>query len=150
MHDRKSMQATTVGFEPAQGDPIRVAGRRLNHSANVSMEACLGAANAPLHAHMYISRCQTPASHSPQQQSDAETRDRTVDFQIFSLTLSQLSYRGCEICANVVRTKLSRQLDMCTCPAHCSYNLDCTLRVRWCWLAATRRRLQQISSDSRS
>ena len=27
----------------------------------------------------------------------AETRDRTGDFQIFSLTLSQLSYRGCDI-----------------------------------------------------
>ena len=28
---------------------------------------------------------------------DAETRDRTGDLQIFSLTLSQLSYRGdCE------------------------------------------------------
>jgi hypothetical protein len=27
---------------------------------------------------------------------DAETRDRTGDLQIFSLTLSQLSYRGCD------------------------------------------------------
>ena len=26
--------------------------------------------------------------------TNAETRDRTGDFQIFSLTLSQLSYRG--------------------------------------------------------
>ena len=132
------------------GDPIGLSGRRLNRSAKVSMVACLGAANAPRHAHMYISRCQTPASHSSQQQSYAETRDRTGDLQIFSRTLSQLSYRGCEICANVVRTKLSRQLDMCTCPTHLSYILACTLRVRWCWLAATRRRVQQISSDSQS
>ena len=30
--------------------------------------------------------------------NNAETRDRTGDFQIFSLTLSQLSYRGSEHC----------------------------------------------------
>ena len=30
---------------------------------------------------------------------DAETWDRTGDLQIFSLTLSQLSYRGYEYCA---------------------------------------------------
>ena len=30
-------------------------------------------------------------------QDNAETRDRTGDLQIFSLTLSQLSYRGFEI-----------------------------------------------------
>ena len=29
-----------------------------------------------------------------QQTTDAETRDRSGDLQIFSLTLSQLSYRG--------------------------------------------------------
>jgi hypothetical protein len=29
--------------------------------------------------------------------ANAETRDRTGDLQIFSLTLSQLSYRGFEI-----------------------------------------------------
>ena len=32
----------------------------------------------------------------PQPLSHAETRDRTGDLQIFSLTLSQLSYRGLE------------------------------------------------------
>ena len=30
-------------------------------------------------------------------QKSAETRDRTGDLQIFSLTLSQLSYRGSDI-----------------------------------------------------
>ena len=33
----------------------------------------------------------------PQPLSHAETRDRTGDLQIFSLTLSQLSYRGLEM-----------------------------------------------------
>ena len=33
---------------------------------------------------------------------DAETRDRTGDLQIFSLTLSQLSYRGLCIHENAV------------------------------------------------
>ena len=32
------------------------------------------------------------------EESDAETRDRTWDLQIFSLTLSQLSYRGLMCC----------------------------------------------------
>ena len=45
MHVRKPMQATPVGFEPTRGDPIGLAGRRLNHSAKVSMTAFLGAAN---------------------------------------------------------------------------------------------------------
>ena len=30
-------KATPAGFEPARGDPIGLAGRRLNHSAKVSM-----------------------------------------------------------------------------------------------------------------
>ena len=29
--------STPVGFEPTQGDPIGLAGRRLNHSAKVSV-----------------------------------------------------------------------------------------------------------------
>ena len=39
-------------------------------------------------------------------ESIAETRDRTRDLQIFSLTLSQLSYRGCMFDTNVRSTKL--------------------------------------------
>ena len=31
--------ATPVGFEPTRGDPIGLAGRRLSHSAKVSMSA---------------------------------------------------------------------------------------------------------------
>ena len=30
-------KATPVGFEPTRGDPIRLAGRRLNRSAKVSL-----------------------------------------------------------------------------------------------------------------
>ena len=30
-------KSTPVGFEPTRGDPIRLAGRRLNHSAKVSL-----------------------------------------------------------------------------------------------------------------
>ena len=33
-------EATPVGFEPTRGDPIGLAGRRLNHSAKVSNGAC--------------------------------------------------------------------------------------------------------------
>ena len=39
----------------------------------------------------------------------AETRDRTGDLQIFSLTLSQLSYRGA--------VQVPQQLQHCTFPA---------------------------------
>ena len=46
--------------------------------------ALLAAASRPT-----ISLVRAGANHS------AETRDRTGDLQIFSLTLSQLSYRGC-------------------------------------------------------
>ena len=40
-HQRPRVQgrlrdAAPVGFEPTRGDPIGLAGRRLNHSANVS------------------------------------------------------------------------------------------------------------------
>ena len=31
---------TPVGFEPTRGDPIGLAGRRLNHSAKVSLMLC--------------------------------------------------------------------------------------------------------------
>ena len=31
--------STPVGFEPTRGDPISLAGRRLNHSAKVSLQA---------------------------------------------------------------------------------------------------------------
>ena len=34
--------ATPAGFEPARGDPIGLAGRRLNHSAKVSYTICIG------------------------------------------------------------------------------------------------------------
>ena len=34
---RKSEKTTPVGFEPTRGDPIGLAGRRLNHSAKVSL-----------------------------------------------------------------------------------------------------------------
>ena len=35
-------KATPVGFEPTQGDPIGLAGRRLSHSAKVSCQmACV-------------------------------------------------------------------------------------------------------------
>ena len=32
-------KATPVGFEPTQGDPIGLAGRRLSHSAKVSLRS---------------------------------------------------------------------------------------------------------------
>ena len=34
--DRTNVSTTPVGFEPTQGDPIGLAGRRLSHSAKVS------------------------------------------------------------------------------------------------------------------
>ena len=34
---QQCMQTTPVGFEPMQGDPIGLAGRRLSHSAKVSL-----------------------------------------------------------------------------------------------------------------
>ena len=37
---------------------------------------------------------QTPSEITDRQKKDAVTRDRTRDLQIFSLTLSQLSYHG--------------------------------------------------------
>jgi hypothetical protein len=40
----------------------------------------------------------------------AETRDRAGDLQIFSLTLSQLSYRGCKGFYNVLHTLFRRLL----------------------------------------
>jgi hypothetical protein len=36
-YHRGVLQTTPVGFEPTQGDPIGLAGRRLSHSAKVSM-----------------------------------------------------------------------------------------------------------------
>ena len=45
----------------------------------------------------------------PQPRSHAETRDRTGDLQIFSLTLSQLSYRGLE---------MRQQIWVCSYSAH--------------------------------
>ena len=39
-HTRKNLKATPAGFEPARGDPIGLAGRRLNHSAKVSDAWC--------------------------------------------------------------------------------------------------------------
>ena len=38
--------------------------------------------------------CNSSASVSGPLENSVETRDRTGDLQIFSLTLSQLSYRG--------------------------------------------------------
>ena len=38
--------------------------------------------------------CRSAKQHKPKVKKDAATRDRTRDLQIFSLTLSQLSYRG--------------------------------------------------------
>ena len=43
-HARIQNNATPVGFEPTRGDPIGLAGRRLSHSAKVSMlltDVCL-------------------------------------------------------------------------------------------------------------
>ena len=36
--ERLGEQATPVGFEPTRGDPIGLAGRRLSHSAKVSLD----------------------------------------------------------------------------------------------------------------
>ena len=35
---RKENKTTPVGFEPTRGDPIGLAGRRLSHSAKVSLD----------------------------------------------------------------------------------------------------------------
>ena len=67
MHHRKCIEATPVGFEPTRGDPIGLAGRRLNHSAKVSVVACCGTANIP-----------TPCAHrqrSARQQQVFRCRD---------------------------------------------------------------------------
>ncbi len=43
----KKMQPTPVGFESTRGDPIGLAGRRLNHSAKVSLHLAPGASAPP-------------------------------------------------------------------------------------------------------
>ena len=47
----------------------------------------------PAQEHLSLSAPSTK-QHLRDQPENAETRDRTRDLQIFSLTLSQLSYRG--------------------------------------------------------
>ena len=37
LHSQSLQQTTPVGFEPTRGDPIGLAGRRLSHSAKVSL-----------------------------------------------------------------------------------------------------------------
>ena len=70
------MQATPVGFEPTRGDPIGLAGRRLNHSAKVSMVACLGTAHLPTPCERRHSAVQDNSkSLVTATQSYAETRD---------------------------------------------------------------------------
>ena len=60
MHVRKPMQATPVGFEPTRGDPIGLAGRRLNHSAKVSLAYIHSTHHNVdyvwLHANMYVDK----------------------------------------------------------------------------------------------
>jgi hypothetical protein len=42
MHQQlRALETTPVGFEPTRGDPISLAGRRLNHSAKVSSACCM-------------------------------------------------------------------------------------------------------------
>ena len=46
---------------------------------------------------LVVGSCRRPVPHAPRARGvneNAETRDRTGDLQIFSLSLSQLSYRG--------------------------------------------------------
>ena len=83
-----------MGFEPTRGDPIGLAGRRLSHSAKVSLNKG--------HLIDFIDQRQEAqcvgtefeSAESMCSEGNAETRDRSGDLQIFSLTLSQLSYRG--------------------------------------------------------
>ena len=44
LHSQSLQQTTPVGFEPTRGDPIGLAGRRLNRSAKVSSAHCEGKA----------------------------------------------------------------------------------------------------------
>ena len=78
-------QSTPVGFEPTGGDPIGLAGRRLNHSAKVSLDAwifsCWHDASL-LHAPLLVctSNCVVSAPHLPRQltgHSDASVTARS-------------------------------------------------------------------------
>ena len=78
----ENAKTTPEGFEPSRAEPIGLAGRRLNHSAKVSFYRKL------------VDICDIVCVCTARKNKNAETRDRTGDLQIFSLTLSQLSYRG--------------------------------------------------------
>ena len=53
---KKKERATPVGFEPMRGDPIGLAGRRLNRSASVSFVAI---SIHPLTCNTYTQRTET-------------------------------------------------------------------------------------------
>ena len=53
---------TPVGFEPTRGDPIGLAGRRLNHSAKVSLTRSTRNHGTQTSAH---TNAHTPATHAP-------------------------------------------------------------------------------------
>ena len=77
------LKTTPRGFEPLRAEPNGFLVHLLNHSDTVSRavtQICQRPARKTYFA-WHIKRC-------------AETRDRTEDLQIFSLTLSQLSYCG--------------------------------------------------------
>ena len=66
------MKTTPVGFEPTQGDPIGLAGRRLSRSAKVSMASSQNAAEkistatgAMTHHHCYNAPCALAAARVP-------------------------------------------------------------------------------------
>ena len=59
----------------------------------------------------------------------AETRDRAGDLQIFSLTLSQLSYRGCSL--RVHAAGRERDTALANISQHMAVALAGRLRPKW-------------------
>ena len=78
------MNTTPERFELPRAKPNRFLIDRLNHSAKVPV---VGRARRR-------SRARRGASTRSKNKNNADSRDRTSDLQIFSLTLSQLSYTG--------------------------------------------------------
>jgi hypothetical protein len=98
----RSSAAMRIG-KKATADSTLTASRAVPHpstAASACMRICVGACVCARACVRIRTRCASQSRGDAQAMvppilaKDAETRDRTGDLQIFSLTLSQLSYRG--------------------------------------------------------
>ena len=102
-----SHSSTARGFEPLRAEPNGFLVHHLSHS--VTLSCCLPLPHISDAFALLCLRAQPPHAPLPccyaPTMTNAETRDRTGDLQIFSLTLSQLSYRGAACATNYRHTK---------------------------------------------